>query len=146
MRVIVITSSTWWPVLLILIPKLYYSIRWLYQGQTRKALNPLYYTKMTFYFTCQFELLSFAISQNRWLKTEYGRWGALCIILGQVSYIFFLIVCLQIYMNYLDSIQFAKNNLLRDRQIIQRYLYEKENPISHKLLADSPTVLDKSYQ
>ena len=94
--------------------KVFYGLRWVFKGQSRKLFLPYYRIGLSVdSMATLYNLMAFSINH----KT-----GKL-IILEAAGLIFTItqILMLHCYMRHLDKLHIAKNNLARDKHIIKLY-------------------------
>ena len=124
------------PFCIILILKCYFGFKWIFvHKRSRQAFLPYYRTSMTFNAGVAIfvlELTFISIGGSRYSNFSIDT------IIYLLWYVFECIA-IEIYLRHLDSVLFAKNNLKRDKAIIQCYLNAQNQ---NKQLARSQTYFD----
>ena len=113
------------PLCVVLVVKCYFGFKWIFiHKRSRQAFLPYYRTSMTFnagVAIFMLELAFISIDGNRYFNFETST---ICYLLWYL----FECIAIEIYLRHLDSVLFAKNNLKRDKAIIQCYLQaQKQN-------------------
>ena len=108
------------PNFIVLIMKCYWGFKWIFiHKRSRQAFLPYYRTSMTFNAGVAIfvlELLFISIDGSRYFNIGSGT-------ITYISWYVFECIAIEIYLRHLDSVLFAKNNLKRDKAIIQCYLH-----------------------
>ena len=100
--------------LVLLLVKIYFGLLWFCSGRTRKKFTKYYYITVTlsgYSIANNFivGMLAICLKDYTDAETQFGNIVFCSIELALVA----------IHMKYLDELQFAKNDILRDRQILQ---------------------------
>ena len=96
--------------------RIYTGFCWL-RRRTRNRFVPFYLHSVTYY-QCQAVFIIQVINEFFFGAFSHVFFIQVCIM---VIYYCSNVLCMKVHMGYIDDVHFAKNDLARDRQILERY-------------------------